>query len=389
MPYRTWPPLVRAAIYLMALLLIPGGLSACKDRSVGAGFDASTQVDGAQPPDATPDPDASTACGDRRLHMDFVWSTQVDPTHPEPSLDVYEVAGTVTYLGPITVPLAADPAFDREVQIEHDDGQSSIVQYYLPPGTGPAMSLPVQEGSPYTFWLRHRLGFEGVAVGLVITRPTSGLVPLLFVGDTGSYGRAFSPEDPAMAPLKVTVEPRPECPATPNPGCGGDLIQDQLRFDSSTGGITMDVQVIQGTTGELELFGDPWRVVNLASFHVDQPCADDPGMQVSYLAINTTAVTTTCDPSRFYFWDTPNSIDVGTWCDELFTCVDSPAQVAQIQAVSPDALCDPPEGNCGPNSLGCVWNSSLPVDLDLYDQLCAVSVVSDPPERINCHVYFY
>jgi hypothetical protein len=28
------------------------------------------------------------------------------------------------------------------------------------------------------------------------------------------------------------------------------------------------------------------------------------------------------------------------------------------------------------------------VDQDLYDQLCAVSVLADPPERIDCNVYF-
>jgi hypothetical protein len=385
MLFQNWPPCARAAICLMGLVLLPGGLTSCKDRSVGANYDAATQPDGTLLPDATSDPDASTACGDPRLHMDFVWSTHVEILILEPDLDVYEVAGTVSYLGPITVPLAPHPAFDREVQIEHDDGQISMVQYYLPAG----VSLPVSEGSPYTFWLRHRIGFEGHAVGVRITRPTSGLVPLLFVADTGSYGRAFSPEDPAMAPLKVYVESRPECPATPNPDCGGDLLTDQLRFDSSTGGMVTDVQVIQGATDELALFGDPWQVVNLASTHTDQPCSDDPGMQVSYLAVNTTAVPRTCDPSRFYVWDAPNAIDVSTWCDVLFTCVDTPDQVAAIQAVSPDAECDLPVADCGPNSLGCAWDASQPVDQDVYDQLCAVSVLTDAPERIDCNVYFY
>ncbi len=386
MSHRPWPRGAYAVVSILALTLVPGGLGACEDRSVGSGYDAAGLPDGAVPTDATPDPDATPGCGDPRLNMGFVWATHVDPTHPEPDLDVYEVAGTVTYLGPITVPLSTHPAFDREVQLEHDDGQMSIVQYYLP--AGPGLSLPVSEGSPYTFWLRQRQGFEGYAVGVVITRPTSGLAPLLFVGDTGSYGRAFSPEDPAMTPLKVYVEPRPECPATPDPVCGGDLLQDQLRFDSSTGGIIADVRVIQGATDELALLGDPWRVMNLASTHVDQPCLDDPGLEVSYLAINTTAVPLTCDPSRFYVWDTPYAIDVGSWCDVLFTCAHSPAQVAEIEAVSPDAQCALPVDECGPNELGCAWDASQPVDQDLYDQLCAVSVLADPPERISCNVYF-
>jgi hypothetical protein len=351
---------------------------------VGAGYDAAGLPDGAPPLDAAVDPDATPACASQRLHMGFVWGTHVDPTQPEPNLDVYEVAGTVIYLGPITVPLATHPAFDREVQLEHGDGQVSTVQYYLPAG----VSLPLEEGFPYTFWLRRRWGFEGYAVGVVITRPTSGLVPLLLVGDTGSYGRAFSPEDPAMAPLKVYVDPRPECPATPDPDCGGNLLQDQLRFDSSTGGVIADVQVIQGATDDLALFGDPWRVINLASTHVDQPCLDDPGTQVSYLAVNTTALPLTCDPSRFYIWDTPYAIGVGTYCDSLFVCVDSPDQAAEIEAVSPEVACGVTVPECDPGHQACVWDSMWPVDQNLYDQLCAVSVLADPPDRINCVVYF-
>lgn len=383
MPHAPWHLRACLALALVALTLAPGGLSGCKDRSVGAGYDAAGPPDGASIPDASPGPDAAPGCGNERLHMGFVWSTHVAPTQPEIDLDVYEVAGIAIYLGPITVPLATNPAFDREVHLEHGDGQVSIVQYYMPQG----MSLPLDETLPYTFWLRQRWGFEGVAVGVVITRPTSGLMPLLAVADTGSYGRAFSPEDPAMVYLKVYVEPRPECPAEPNPGCGGDLLQDQLRFDFSTGAVNVRV-VIQGATDELHLFSDLWRVTNLASTHIDQPCPDDPGAQVSYLAINTTALPQTCDPSRFYIWDTPYAIDVGTYCDSLFACTDSPDQVAEIEAVSSDAACDLPVPECGADQQGCIWDTSGPVDQDLYDQLCAVSVIAAAPDRIDCHVYF-
>jgi len=316
--------------------------------------------------------------------MGFVWDTNVNPTQPEPALDVFEVAGTVVYLGPITVPLATNPDFDREVQIENAGGERSTVQYYLPPG----IALPVQEGFPYTFWLRRRHGFEGYVAGAVITRPTSGLVPLLFIGDTGSYGRAFFPEDPGMSPLKVYVDPRPECPALPNSGCGGDLLLDQLRFDSSSGGVIMDVQVAQGATADLMVLGNAWRVMNLASTHIDQPCADDPGMLVSYLAVDVAAMPQTCDPSRFYIWDTPHAIDVGTYCDSLIACVDNQDQAAAIESVAPDATCGEPVSTC-PGQLGCVWDANiLEVDQNIYDQLCAVSVLADPPDRIDCHVYF-
>ena len=191
-----------------------------------------------------------------------------------------------------------------------------------------------------------------------------------------------------MSPLKVYVEPRPECPAVPDPNCGGNLWQDQLRFDSSTGGMITDVQVVQGATAELALFGAPWRVMNLASTHVDQPCLDSADAQVSYLAVNTTALPQTCDPSRFYVWDTPYAINVGTYCDVLYACTTGPGQEAEIEAVSPDAACGLPVPECGAGNQGCVWDSTPPVDQDLYDQLCAVSVLTNPPHRVNCNVYF-
>jgi hypothetical protein len=383
MPFASHTVLVHRAVAFWGLALIFGGVPGCKDRSVGASHDGGVP-DGAVLPDGAIGPDAVAACAEERLDMGFAWSTHVTASHPEGDLDVYEVAGTVIYLGPITVPIATNPAFDREVQIEHGDGQVSVVQYYVPAG----VTLPLEEGFPYTFWLRRRQGFEGYAVGVVITRPTSGLVPLLFVADTGSYGRAFAPEDPAMQPLKVYVEPRPECPAVPDPECGGQQFADRLRFDSSTGGMITDVLVVQGGSGDLTVFGDPWRVTNLASTHVDQPCLDTPGAQVSYLGVNLTAVSLTCDPSRFYVWDTPDAISVGTWCDELFVCPTSAAQVTAIEAASPDVDCTTPVSSCPPGGPGCAWDASAEVDQDLYDQLCAVSVLADPPERIDCNVYF-
>ncbi len=371
------------AVCLLAALSLTLGQISCKERSVGGSTDAGPR-DGAVDADGFVTPDAATPCGEQRLHMGLVWATQVTPDEPEPGLMVYEVAGTVTYLGPITVPLATNPAFDHEVQIDEGDGHQTVVQYYLPPGH----SLPVQQGNPYTFWLRHRQGFEDSAIGMVITRPTSGLAPLLLVADTGSYGRAFSPEDPAMTPLKVHVEPRPECPAEPDPECGGNVLQDQLRFDSSTGGVITDVVAVQGATAELSLFGDPWRVTNLASTHVDQPCMDDPGMQVSYLAVNTTAVQPSCDTSRFYVWGQADAIGVGTYCDVLYVCPTSAAQMAAMEAASPDVDCSEPVSECPPGGMGCTWGHGVEVTQSLYDQLCAISVLPIAPERIDCNVYF-
>lgn len=373
--------MLRCIVVVAAVPL--AGLGACKERSVGTSGDAAVGPDSG-PVDAQVLPDGGgETCNAPRLHMGLVWDTDRPAVEVEPSVLETEVAGAVIYLGPVTVPLASNPAFDHEIQIQHGDGHVSVVQWYLPPG----IALPVQQGQPTTFTLRDRQGFEGSAYGLVISRPTSGLPPLLFVGDTGTYGRAFTPEDPAMVPLKVYVEPRPECATELDPDCGGTRFTDRLRFDTSTGGAVIDVVVPQGHSADLTLFGDPWRVTNLASTHVDQPCPDLPGMQVSYLAVNTTALT--CDPSRFYVWDQAGAFGVGSHCDVLFTCPTSAAQIAAIEASSSDADCSQPVADCPPGGPGCTWGNSVDVGQDLYDQLCAVSVLPDAPDRIDCHIYFY
>lgn len=375
---------VPSLLITMALAATLTWVAACRDRAVGGGTDGAVSPDGAVYPDGAVGPDAAPGCAAPRLSMGFVWGTHVTPTHPtlEPDVDDYEVAGTLAYKGPITVPLATLPDFDRELQIEHADGQITIVQYYLPPG----VTLPVEPGAPYTFLLRHRWGFDGYATGVIITRPTSGLPPTLFVGDTGSYGRAFLAEDQAINPFKVYVEPRPECPAEPDPECGGLLYQDQLHIQWAINSIPPEVVLVQASEGTLDVFGDVWRVLNLASSHVEPPCADAPAEEVSYLMILTAALPQTCDPARMYWWDEPWGIEVGTFCDYIQVCADGPAQAAVIEQISASASCALDEPACGPGGLACTYPMTT-VDQALFDELCAISVLPNAPDRINCRVY--
>ena len=281
-----------SAAILTALLFLSGALIAgCGGRTLGrtdfdggGGNDAGTNGNGNGNGNAdasTADPDGSVSCGTDPLSAGFVLGTHMQPTHPDPMIDDYHVDGQVSYMGPITVPLASNPMFDREVQIMHGDGQASILQYYLPLN----LDLPLTMGLNINLVFRRRNGFEGYTVGIVIRRPTSGLPPLLFVGETGQWGRAFEDEDPVMSPVKVYPVEDPNCPTYEDPTGCGTVYTDKLLFDTSTGGIITQILLYQGETGPLEVFGVPFTMVNMASTDIDPGCPDGPGGRVAFLAI--------------------------------------------------------------------------------------------------------
>lgn len=250
-------------------------------RPDGADADGSSNTNNTNRDGGTVDPDGGTVCGTDPLAAGFVIGTHIQPQHPEPMIDDYYVDGTVFYMGAITVPLASNPLFDREVQVMHADGQATILQYYLPQN----LDLPLQEGLEVNLVFRRRNGFEGYTVGVVIHRPTSGLPPLLFVGETGAYGRAFEAEDPLMNPVKVYAMPDPNCPTHPDPmGCG-TVHLDALLFDTSTGGVITQLELYQGQSGSLPVFGQPFYMLNMASTRVVPGCLDDPAGRVAFLAI--------------------------------------------------------------------------------------------------------
>ena len=369
---------VRVVLLLLFSLAAAG--PACKERSVGAGGDSG--LPDAAAPDGSPPPDGAQPCQAERLEMGFVVATEVEPSHPEPSLDDFFLEGDAAYHGPITEPLSTSPAFRWEVQLDHGGGARSTLQYHLPEGLG----LPVEEGRPYQLLYRRRHGFEGVSAGLVVTRPTSGLPPLLFVGDAGPFERAFDPEELAMSPLKVFVEDLPGCPPTVDPDCGGDRFLDQLRFDSSTGGAITAVTLSQGGVASLPVFGEPFRVINLASSHADPPCLDFNPWDIAYLAVSEAALPILCDPAIFRIWDEEIPFEVGSFCDEIVLCASS-AQAAAALGVAPGLECAPGGPPCGLGEELCSWSPEEPIDQALYDEICQVSLLPEPPAFIECRVY--
>lgn len=370
------------------LLLIAGGslgLCACRSHAVGTSGDAGGDgSDAALSDAAAPPADGAVGCGAPALAMGFVWQTPVPATHPSPGVEEIEITGVARYHGPITVPIAQNPAFDREVQIEHPGGQVSVVQYFLPQD----LRLPVEQGEDYVIFVRRLAAPDGSGVGLLVSRATSGLPPLLFVGDAGPL-RVFTEEDPRLTPLKVYREPDPQCAPGPDPLCGGQIFEDQLRFDSSTGGATIEVVARQGESAPLTIFGEPFLVLNLESMHRDPPCPDQVAERAVYLAGTETMTRRACAPERFRVWDNPApDLGAGDWCDELLFCATLDQAVAAGE-VAPDVTCDSPTMmSCAPGELECRFPTDTPITEAVYDEMCAVSVLENPPEIIQCQVYF-
>lgn len=237
---------------------------------------------GALPDGGTAGSGGGQACGDEAMVAGFIVGTTVEPIHPTTDVDDYILNGTLSYQGAITQPIATNPAFDQEIQIDHGTGSPSVVQYFLPDG----YSLPVTVNQPYTVTFRRRNGFESYAVGVVIIRPTSGLPPLLFVFEGGEYGRAFEDEDPVMAPLKVEQIVASHCPTEPFDPCNSTIYEDVLRFESTTGEPVGSMALYQGKSHLFPLLGDPFLMVNLSSTRIEPGCPDGPNGRASFLAIN-------------------------------------------------------------------------------------------------------
>lgn len=210
------------------------------------------------------------------------WGFVTDAPPTKPTTIDREFTGQLAYHGPITVPLASAPFFDHEIRLLDDySGQTLLVlQYYLPAG----YELPVKTGEVYTFILRRRLMFEGYAEALVIQRPTSGLWPLLFVGDPSTNGPALERDDKLMAPLTVAPEKDPRCSATAV-ACGSDAFLDRLRFRATTGAGISEVLLEQGWSGIVTMMGVEYVVMNVAAYRVGQPCADESPTHASWFAL--------------------------------------------------------------------------------------------------------
>lgn len=191
------------------------------------------------------------------------------------------VTGKVTYLGSITDPLASSPLFKREVTLEGDPKIPSLtVQYYLPPHR----ELPVKVGGTYTFIIRRRrVGMGSRTAAWIIKRPTSGLPPLLMVAEPATYGQALDSGDKLIAPLRVERIRQTGCPSVGR-GCS-QKTTDRLRFSASTGAGNNSVEVAQAEAATLSIFGKSYSVIDVASWHLVQPCPDAQASRAAYLVV--------------------------------------------------------------------------------------------------------
>jgi hypothetical protein len=280
MPHRS--PLV---IGLLPALLLAG----CLAEPVGIGPDvAPDDPDAAvsrldvRVPDDGPGTDgpASRPCT-APLGAGVVVSTSVPATEPSPGVIEHRIEGLATYHGDVIEPLAMNPAFDRQLDLAHADGSTTIIQYFLPLD----LEVPIATGLGYSALYRQVIGFEGQATGLVLSRQTSGLAPLVLVIDLGEYGRAFAPDEPALSPLRVYPGVEPICLRDDPLGCGGHLWGHLLTFDSSTGGAVTAVSLEQGERAVLPIFGFDHHVVALSASTRSQPCPDAPVDEDAYLSV--------------------------------------------------------------------------------------------------------
>ena len=380
---------------VLALVVVLGVCGGCGGRTIGSqgddGGDPAPDAglqDGHVPgPDSTAPPDAGAeTCGRDSLDMAFVVGTTVQPVETEPGVYDTIFSGSLIYQGDVTVPLASNPAFDREIQLQEVSGETHFLQYYLPLRLDVHLTL----GHPYTVTFRNRQGFEGSAFGVVITRVASGITPHMLIADTSSYGRAFDEEDPIMTPLKVYAVTQNDCLVGPDPECAGNVYHDALRFDSSTGGAMTIAQIQQGRGDVLPLFGDEFLVLNLKSTRIQPDCPDRMGTRYAYLARRPPDTGFDCYPDRVRMME-PNvgTFDVGVLCDDISFCTSDPDLIVAAEETAPALRCRTSEWECAPGETYCGWGvpSNL-VGEETYHEACLVTQLLTGDEQLTCAVYF-
>ncbi len=365
-------------------LLLPAALLlalvwGCRSRAVGNSSDGGLN-------DAGMILDAGDMCVEKGSPMAL--AIDIDdsrvPDQVNGDTDQYDFTGQVTYHGPVTEPISPDRLLDREIRISLGPNDPEIViAYHLPYG----LTLPVETDRSYRFLYRIRWAQGPVGQGLVIHATTSGINPYLFVGDTGPM-RTFLERETSLFPVKVTVEPRDECPPVEDTMCGGMLHFDQLQFQG-TDDQGQQITLVPGDTGKIILLGDSYRAVDMASAHLDMTCPDMPPDSVSYLVIRQGLEPTSCNRDLFYIWDEPTpDLGVGDWCDDLVFCATA-AQAEAAQAVAPHLRCQVVFGDCDGGDHECSFRLTQNIiDETTLDEMCAVSVLPDPPDSIQCHRYY-
>jgi hypothetical protein len=95
-----------------------------------------------------------------------------------------------------------------------------------------------------------------------------------------------------------------------------------------------------------------------------------------------------CDPDRTRQVPNGGPITVGAYCDDIVTCADDAAAAADIEAAAPDFMCEETQ------SIDCrfrCWflgeGGSGEVDAGVMEEVCAVSLLLDDPDMVECLIY--
>jgi len=100
------------------------------------------------------------------------------------------------------------------------------------------------------------------------------------------------------------------------------------------------------------------------------------------------ATSLACDPDRTRQIPNGGPITVGAYCDDITTCAHGAAAAADIEAAAPDFSCE----EIG--SIDCEFRCWFlgeggggEVDADVMEQVCAVSLLLDDPDMVECFIY--
>ena len=95
-----------------------------------------------------------------------------------------------------------------------------------------------------------------------------------------------------------------------------------------------------------------------------------------------------CDPDRTRQSPSGDPITVGAYCDDIVTCADDAAAAADIEAAAPDFMCDQAgDVDCAFRCWFGGEGGGGEVDADVMDQICAVSLLLDDPDLVECFIY--
>jgi hypothetical protein len=95
-----------------------------------------------------------------------------------------------------------------------------------------------------------------------------------------------------------------------------------------------------------------------------------------------------CDPDRTLQIPNGGPITVGAYCDDIVACVDDGAAAADIEAVASDFVCEATEAiDCRFRCWFGGEGGAGEVDADVMEQVCAVSLLLDDPDVVECFIY--